>query len=433
VSALSVVWARRPAPVPERLLGVDVGFSRVHRFHLARPAAGESVTAVGVAASLEASGPERFPRLCQELRSQRERLVVEGPDPVGGALWVGGFGFSEQRCVSFPWSGFPAMRFVLPRVWILRRGADCFWGAASQEGMAAAREQLRHALRLRGPQAGGFVPTEELCVRVRTSAAEYRAGVSAAMASIRAGDLRKVVLARELAVSCPQGFDAGRLLCRLAQRHPACAAYRVGYGDLDFVGASPERLVRVEAGTVYADALAGSAPRGLSPLEDSALARELVESKKQQEEHALVVDAIRAALNACCREVRAPEAPRLLATAGIQHLHTPFQATRGRASALEVAARLHPTPAVAGTPRAAAQTWLRTHERFERGWYSGALGWLGASGEGELVVALRGALLAPGCATLHAGNGLVADSEPFAEWAETGLKLRSVLDALLEI
>jgi len=432
VSTLSVVWARGPAIRPENVLAQGTEFCEAQRFHLERPIAGESVTAVGVATALEASGPQRFQRLAKALREQQERLVVEGPAQQGGALWVGGFGYAERPRVSRVWQGFPAMRFVLPRLWVLRRGGDCFWGAAAREGMAVARAQLREGLRPCASRAGGDAPAPEPRVDARTSASAYRAGVCAATAAIRAGDLRKVVLARELEVRCASGFDAGRLQRRLAVRHPACAVYRVGRGNRDFVGASPERLVRVAGGTVYADALAGTAARGRTASEDAALARELVLCKKQQEEHALVVDAIREALEACCEEVRAPESPGLLATAGIQHLHTPFEARRGRASALQVAARLHPTPAVAGTPRPAAQAWLRAHEDFERGWYSGALGWLGASGEGALWVALRGAVLNPGGATLHAGNGLVADSDPFAEWAETGLKLQSVLNALLE-
>jgi isochorismate synthase len=192
----------------------------------------------------------------------------------------------------------------------------------------------------------------------------------------------------------------------------------------------------MEKGLVHADAVAGSAPRGRTAGQDHRLARELVESKKDQEEHAVVVRCVLEALARHCSTLAAPEAPGLLRTDGIQHLHTPIQGRLrepSKTTVLDLVADLHPTPAVGGAPRQHALDWLRGHEGLDRGWYAGPLGWVTPEGEGEFTVALRSMLL-HGCrATLFAGAGIVAGSDPEAELAETRLKLRAGLDALLEI
>ena len=200
------------------------------------------------------------------------------------------------------------------------------------------------------------------------------------------------------------------------------------------LGATPERLVRLAGRRVDTAAVAGSAARGRSPEEDARLARALSESKKEQAEHAVVVRALRAALEDLCAELTLPEAPRLLRLDGIQHLETPLVATlRGSPHVLDLVARLHPTPAVGGSPREAALAWLAAREQLERGWYAGPLGYVDASGGGEFFVALRSALLRAGEARLFAGAGVVEGSTPEAELRETRLKLRALLAPLLEI
>jgi isochorismate synthase len=185
-------------------------------------------------------------------------------------------------------------------------------------------------------------------------------------------------------------------------------------------------------------ALAGSAPRGRSPEEDARIARALRESKKEQEEHAYVVREIAASLRPLCDELALPEAPRLLALDGIQHLETPVEARLRpaldpRPVLFDLVERLHPTPAVCGTPRAAATAWLRRNEDLERGWYAGGVGFVDAEGGGEVGVALRSGVLDGSSARLFAGAGLVAASRPEAELAETRLKLRTLLSQLTEI
>jgi isochorismate synthase len=262
----------------------------------------------------------------------------------------------------------------------------------------------------------------------------YVERVQRALAEIRAGRLQKVVLSREVHVDARFAIDPVAWLVALRERFPSCTLFAVGEGDAVFLGASPERLVRVAGDSVETVALAGTAPRGASQAADRALGEALCDSRKNGEEHAFVVNHLQAALAECCDDVVVEPEPRLLRTRTVQHLCTGLHARRrpgAPVSLLELASRLHPTPAVGGAPRDAALAWLDEHEDIERGWFASPVGYLQSDGDGEFDVALRSALVRGRCATAWAGAGIVARSEPRAEFTETELKLRTVLGPLL--
>ena len=178
-------------------------------------------------------------------------------------------------------------------------------------------------------------------------------------------------------------------------------------------------------------AVAGSAPRGGSEEEDARLGRLLLAGAKDRLEHALVVDALRDVLAKISTAAPSTAETVLLKLGNIQHLYTPLTAVlQGRHTVLELAGLLHPTPAVGGVPRAAALRWISDHERLDRGWYAGPVGWMDRRGNGEFAVAIRSALLQGTEALLFAGCGIVGDSDPDQEYAESWLKLRSILPAL---
>jgi isochorismate synthase len=205
----------------------------------------------------------------------------------------------------------------------------------------------------------------------------------------------------------------------------------VGLAGACFLGATPERLVRLEGRFLKADCLAGSAPRGATEEEDRRLGEALLADAKERHEHALVVQAVREALAPVCSSFCAPETPGLLRMPNVQHLHTPVRGTlRGQTSILELVERLHPTPAAGGLPREAALPLIRRYEPFGRGWYAAPVGWLDALGDGEFAVAIRSALIRGQEALLYAGCGIVAASDPDREYAESCLKLRPMLWAL---
>jgi isochorismate synthase len=202
-------------------------------------------------------------------------------------------------------------------------------------------------------------------------------------------------------------------------------------GERFFVGATPERLIQARNGQIHTMALAGSARRGETEEEDVQIGTELLQSGKNNSEHAIVVAMMREALKKHCTHVHISVAPQLLKLKNVQHLKTTIsgELIPGRCM-LDIMADLHPTPAVGGFPQQAALEAIRNIEKLHRGWYAGPLGWIGASGHGEFAVALRSALIDGKEARLFAGCGIVADSEPQAEFAESCLKFQVMLRAL---
>jgi menaquinone-specific isochorismate synthase len=224
-----------------------------------------------------------------------------------------------------------------------------------------------------------------------------------------------------------------RLLNGLRERFPECYSFSVANGcGQSFIGASPERLVRVSKGVLETEALAGSARRGASASEDAALGAALLSSEKDLREQRHVLDSIVRRLAPLGLTLTFPEAPSLRKLANVQHLHTPVSATLpAGVHLLDALARLHPTPAVGGSPREEAVARIRDLEGFPRGLYAGAIGWMNSRGGGEFLVGIRSALVDGNTARLYAGAGIVAGSDPEKEFAETELKFRAMREALL--
>ncbi len=417
-------------------------------FYWERPQKSRSIAAVGCVQAIETHGERRFSAAARAARELFERVDVAGPPAPdeAGPLLVGGFAFAPHAPPSREWAGFPSGRLVFPELLVCRVGDQQWCNLAAEVPPRADANATYLALsaRLAALRASPATFTQpvtnhpgepsEFRARPDRSHAEYRAQVRAALSTIAAGELEKVVVARSIELSHRPGFDPVRVVDALRRSHPACTIFAVVRADRAFVGATPERLVRLKGDRLDTTAVAGSAPRGRSPEEDARLARELLESKKEQAEHATVVRELRELLSPCCRELESPEAPRLMKLNGIQHLESPIAGRLVEAeSVLEIVGRLHPTSSVAGSPRRAALSWLQREEQLERGWYAGPVGFVDRRGGGEFVVALRSALLCPETARLFAGAGIVEGSEAEAELRETRIKLGAMLEPLFEI
>ena len=267
--------------------------------------------------------------------------------------------------------------------------------------------------------------------RIGLPSEEWKSLVGEVASGIRDGSLglRKVVLAR--AVQVETHAPIAGALRYLATNYPTCTVFAYAHGDACFLGATPERLVSVRDGVATAMALAGSAPRGATPEEDVAIGNRLLSDAKERNEHAVVVDALREAFEPLSARVVADAEPRLKKLPNVQHLCTPIHAhlLPGQ-TVLDLVHKLHPTPAVGGYPRDAATAFIREREALDRGWYAAPFGWMDDHGNGEFVVALRSAVVRNGVATLFAGCGIVGDSDPETEFAESGWKLRPMLNAL---
>ncbi|MBI4780881.1 MAG: isochorismate synthase [Oscillatoriophycideae cyanobacterium NC_groundwater_1537_Pr4_S-0.65um_50_18] len=256
--------------------------------------------------------------------------------------------------------------------------------------------------------------------------------VASALLDIQQQHFHKLVLAHAIDVVSRLPFQAGRSLHNLRQRYPDCYVFSTGNGrGQSFIGASPERLLSLQNQTLTTDALAGSAPRGKTISEDRQFAQQLMSSDKEQREHGMVVDFITKRLEGLGLAPHHAIAPVLLPLSNIQHLHTPIQAACPTdRHPLEILAELHPTPAVAGMPRAIACQQIQRYEQFERSLYAAPLGWVDAQGNAEFIVGIRSALLQGNRARLYAGAGIVAGSDPEREFAEVRLKLQALLQAL---
>jgi len=243
--------------------------------------------------------------------------------------------------------------------------------------------------------------------------------------------LSKVVLAREVLVEADVPFDRAVVLDRLRRSYPGCFLFHVD----GFLGASPELLVSRSGDVVRAQPMAGTAPRGGDPAADARLAASLLASPTYRHEHQITIDMVFDTLIGWCSYLDYEPEPSVVGVANVQHLATMVEGrlSQPAPSVLELVAALHPTPAVNGWPRDEARSWIEAHEGFDRGRYAGTVGWVDAQGNGTFAVSIRCADVAGTTARLVAGNGIVADSDPDTELAETQVKLQAMLGALTRV
>ncbi|MSU54106.1 MAG: isochorismate synthase [Opitutaceae bacterium] len=407
-------------------------------FYAERPDIGSAIAGAETAAAFESTGPGRFEAVQRWIDAMLQDTIAVGDvsAPFGGPHFFTGFAFADEVEAGEP---FAAARVFVPRWQVARAGAVTTAVAnflvPPDADLNALAERVWRAHR----KFGGFryretpltEPSAEAIFQVR-EAGDYRAVVAKAVARIDAGEFTKIVLARAQEFASDQSLHPLRVLNGLRQRFPDCYAFSLANGrGQSFIGASPERLVRVSKGVLETEALAGSIRRGAGASEDAALAGTLLRSEKDRREHQHVLAAITARLEHLGLAPEYAAEPGLRRLANVQHLHTPIRAALPEnVRLLEVLAALHPTPAVGGAPLAAAVAAIRGLENFPRGLYAGAIGWSNARGGGEFFVGLRSALVEGGTARVYAGAGILAGSTPEKEFAETELKFKAMLEAL---
>ncbi len=344
--------------------------------------------------------------------------------PAEGAIAVGGFAYRPDRDPGGAWSGFPALLLRVPALAVMRRRGRTFVTAATPDAEALL-DLSSTAVRAPGARTLSITP-------VRNPLA-WTAAVQDLAARLRSGEAEKVVLAREVLARGDGVVSAGMVVRGLRAAYPSCFTYLVAGADgTALAGASPELLVRRTGNRAFSQPMAGSVARGATDVEDDRLARQLAQSAKDKSEHEVVATFVQEALRPFSSAVRARE-PEVARFTNIQHLATSVQAELSDppADVLTLAAALHPTPAVGGWPRAAADGLIDELEGMERGWYAGAVGWIDGRGDGEFAVALRCGLLWEDGARLYAGVGVMPDSDPARELEETELKFKALLTALV--
>ncbi len=374
---------------------------------------GEGIAGIGEALRLEFAGPDRIRAASAAWRETVARASVE--DAVGvpgtGLVAFGTFAFADD-------SASPSA-LIVPEVVIGRRGGRAWITRIRPAGEPAGGELPR-------PMAFG----DEYRLTLLPGALGkdgYREAVATAVARIREHDLGKVVLARDLTGHLPLESDVRRALVELALGYPECWTFAVD----GLVGSSPETLVRVHHGTVTARVLAGTISRGTDAASDHDAAVALASSTKDQDEHRFAVASVIDALRPHSADLAASDLPFTLKLPNLWHLATDIAGTLSDgSSSLDLADALHPTAAVAGTPTPEALALIHELEPFDRGRYAGPVGWVGGDGDGEWAIALRCAQLGEnGDIAAYAGAGIVADSDPERELAETTMKFRPIVEA----
>ena len=377
---------------------------------------GEGLVGWGVAAEIRTKGPDRFADASAWWRERTSAAVVRDDVhlPGSGLVAFGSFAFADEPGDSV---------LTVPEVVVGRRG-DTVWvttvGAAAISGPTVLR-----------PTEPPEAPAGVTFVDGAVSGTEWENLVAEAVRRIDAGGVEKVVLARDLLATAAEDIDVRWPLQRLADGYPMCWTFHVD----GLFGATPEMLVRRERGLVTSRVLAGTIRRTGDDARDLALAATLARSSKDLEEHEYAVRSVAEALAPHCTSMNVPESPFVLHLPNVMHLATDVAGVvadtdAAAASSLDLAAALHPSAAVGGTPTEVATSMITEIEGMDRARYAGPVGWMDASGDGEWGIALRSAEVSGRLVRLFAGCGIVADSDPAAELAEAQAKFVPVRDAI---
>ena len=413
----------------------------------------------GVAAEIFAWGDGRF----RDIQRQAEALFhdatfFDGGQPLSTPRLMGGFSFRDDFSPDYAWSAFHPAHFILPHYQLVQVNGDTWLTINAilprdesananlpmlQEAWQVRYELLRREGRGEKREEGGANRHSSIVNRQSSMPnlhypmpyETWETMLNAAISRIRAGAFKKVVLARVAEARFAQRVDIEGPLAYLNETYAGCFRFLFEVRPYHaFFGATPELLVQTNGQRVETMGLAGSIRRGATPEEDAALADELMNSAKNRHEQQLVVESIQRRLHHAVHSLHVPE-PSIYQLSNIQHIHTPIigilrEAGGQTAGVLPLVERLHPTPALGGTPRRPALEFLRDAEPVPRGWYGAPVGWIDHTLDGKFAVAIRSAVTQENRVWMYAGAGIVADSEPQKEWEETGLKFRPMLEAL---
>ncbi|UWG47927.1 Menaquinone-specific isochorismate synthase [Halanaeroarchaeum sp. HSR-CO] len=416
--------------------------------HAAWTAPGErTLVASGAATTVATDGSDRFATIRDRGANAFDTLDTTDVAREARPRFIGGFAFHDRHDRVTPWQEFPGAWFVLPKVQVVL-GDDGGWITVTADAsdrttteLDTLADSIRDGVLTAGPV--GTAPGVESTTRA-TTYDQWTDQLDGALARIENGEIEKVTLAQTLRAELGAPFALAGTLERLGETYPDC--FRFSFRpDADeypttppgeepaaaptFFGASPERLVTKQGESLLTGALASTVGRGETPAEDDRLTATLESDEKFEREHEVVVQSIHDQLAPVARNVR-PGERSVRKLDSVQHLYTPVEATPIAEHVLDLVEALHPTPAVGGLPPSVALETIRRTEAFDRGWYAAPVGWFDESGDGTFAVGIRSAVAAATTATLFAGNGIVADSNPHAEWDEVQLKYEPILDAL---
>lgn len=444
-SSASLLTVTLPIAPIDPLAALELNPDYEEKFYWDHPKNGLAISAAGKVRELKATGSDRFSQISAQTIELKDQLdaYTAIQHSMAGPIFLGGYSFSDHN-VGQIWKKFGAGRFVLPEWMVVRDGnlhlltltidkSDFDIDEIYEEIISRITQFITLSAQTEGVASDPRVQDTVLCtLQSPDDKANWIKRVDRAKELITKGEFDKIVIARSVTVESRNKPEFTVMSHQLRQKYPECFNFMVQKDrDTAFIGATPERLASFRNGTFKTEGLAGSTSRGRSALEDASLARNLMQSSKDRDEHEFVVKAIHDNLSKFSYRIEHPDQPGIKKLKNVQHLFTPISASIKEGIQIhDLISEMHPTPAVGGFPRDSAVSHINEIEQLERGWYAAPVGWFNLNGCGEFAVAIRSALLHENRATLYAGCGIVSDSDPETEWNETLLKFRPMMDSL---
>jgi len=443
-SPVRLISISLPVPASDPLAILEQLPGKQQIYFWENPKQSVSIAASGAVSTLKATGKNRFEEISSQASDLSGHVAAYSfmKYSLAGPLLLGGYSFNDHN-VSPDWKNFGAARFILPEWMLVKSGhlhlltvviktRDCLIDDLYQNLI----EKVTQFLTLAGNDPIHIPETvDHNGIISQDQNHEYKSwekSVIGARDLIRQGKFQKIVLARKKIVYSRHRISPTLLVHNLRSKFPSCYNFMVSEPNgATFAGATPERLVSFQNGSILTEGLAGSTSRGRSASEDASLAKNLLKSQKDRSEHSFVVQAIYDSLKSFSNSIRFPKTPHIKKLDNVQHLYTPIRAKSfNNVKIHQILKEMHPTPAVGGYPAADSIPYISKIENLDRGWYAGPIGWFNLNGSGEFAVAIRSALLEKKKAILYAGCGIVEDSDPRKEWEETLLKFKPVMAAL---
>lgn len=379
----------------------------------------------------------RFQVTEDEWRDIVDEAIIHNPYQVAGTgvVALGGMSFDPLKPTTNLWEKYHPSQFTIPEYTLtIHKNTHYFTVTRSVETTDDPEEI---GAEIKRAEANLFTQKEELPIGSKVIAKQevepeqWMNSVEKAIDDIQQHQAEKIVLAREVRVRLDKRAEISVMLKRLIHMQQNSFVFAFEHGEDCFIGATPERLVKVEGNALLSTCLAGTAPRGKTELEDRAISTDLLNDHKNREEHDHVVKMIRHHIETYCTNIKIPKEPVIYPLQNLQHLYTPVTATlKDQYSIFDIVKQLHPTPALGGVPREKSLAFIREHELLDRGWYGAPIGWIDSNENGEFAVAIRSGLIQGDEVSLFAGCGVMKDSDPQAEYEETNIKLLPMLSVM---
>ncbi|PLR98257.1 isochorismate synthase [Bacillus sp. T33-2] len=409
------------------------------RFFWKDPAGDHVLAGLGICKQIQSDqASDRFFVVEKNWNEFLENAIIHNPYKVNGTgpAMFGGFSFDPLKEKTSLWSKFADSLFHIPKYMLSVIDGEAYFTTnvvCTPHDDKTLYEKIITERQAIVSRSDNYTPFSqpELGNKEEIAPESWKKAVEEVVATLGSGELKKVVLARELKLYFRDEIYIEAVLERLIQEQQESFIFAFESNGDCFIGATPERLLKKNESGVFSACLAGSTARGKTPEEDRFLGDSLLNDEKNLIEHQYVVEMISEAMRQTCDEVVLPNKPQLMKMKYIQHLYTPVLGkNRDGTSLLQIAGRLHPTPALGGLPQQLAVEKIRDVEKLDRGMYAAPIGWMDYEGNGEFAVAIRSGLLKGREASLFAGCGIVADSDPDNEYTETNIKFRPMLSAL---